>query len=377
MKHLILFLSLLVGSVLTHAAQTGERCGNTTPSFCVDETVAISGYPGAIVTAVMSNGNYAVSGAYNSEYPPSLMGKTKGCGTTTPRFCMNEDIVISGYPNSRVIGINLTSGNYYVSGAYNREYPVNLMGKTKGCGTTTPRFCAGEPVVISGYPNSLIIGVNLVTGTYYVSGAYNREYPANLIGKTRSTNPNSPESLNVMMSTDTQDIVQTYQALASVTTKDRSAFLTASSAYLTQMNSEDVNIMAGMVVSKIIRLSTSQVVKDNFDKPALAFIQGLEKSNWKSLDQIEANVRTLDFATRVIFAAVKLKLNLANSTLQDNADLAELGRIAATTQLSKKILSLQNFCESHRMIVDELIQDPRHGVLGMTTADIMGWVLSK
>ena len=135
--------------------------------------------------------------------------------------------------------------------------------------------------------------------------------------------------------------------------------------------------MAGMVIAKIIRLSSSQVVKENFEKAATNFTAALEKTNWKSIDQIEANSRTLDFATRVIYATVKLKLNLANTTFQDNAELAELGRIAATTQLSKKIAALQSFCEAHRYLVDELIQDPRHSVLGMIAADIMGWVVSK
>ena len=298
------------------------------------------------------------------------------CGNTQPSFCVGEKVIVSGYPNAQITGV-MSTGNYTVSGAYFNEYSPDKMGKTKGCGTTTPRFCAGEKVTISGYPNATVIGVNLFTGNYYISGAYYSEYSAEKLGKTRSANPNSPESLNVYLSTDTQDIVQTYQALASVTTKERSDFLTSSSAYLTQLNSEDVNIMAGMVIVKIIRLSTSSAVKENFQKPAVDFIAAIEKNNWKSLEQIEANSRTLDFATRVVYAAVKLKLSLADSTHQNNADLAELGRIATTTQLSKKLSGLQAFCESHRFLVDEMIQDPRHGVLGMTTADIMGWVMSK
>lgn len=377
MKTLALLISLLVPLLMTCAAQTSERCGTSNPSFCAGEPVAISGYPNAIVTGVMTNGNYTVSGAYYSEYAAKDIGKTKGCGTTTPRFCMSESVVISGYPQAKIVGINLTTGNYYVTNAYYAEYAVKSMGKTKGCGTTTPKFCIGEKAAINGYPSASVIGINLTNGNYYVTNAYYAEYSVSSMGKTRSTNPNSPDSLNVYLSTDTQDIVQTYQALASVTTNERSDFLLSSSAYLTQLNSEDVNIMAGMVVAKIIRLSTSQAVKENFEKPANEFIAAIEKNNWKALDQIEANSRTLDFATRVVYAAVKLKLSLADSSHQNNADLAELGRIAATTQLSKKLSGLQAFCESHRSLVDELIQDPRHGVLGMTTADIMGWVMSK
>jgi hypothetical protein len=372
---LISIITLFSSLSFAQATDTGRRCGSTSPSFCVGEKVAFPGYHNSTITGVLSNGTYQVSGAYYSSYPPEKIGKTTGCGKTNPRFCANEKVVFPGYHNATIIGYT-SEGSYIVSGAYYSSYTAEKIGKTKGCSNTTPRFCANERVGVNGYPNAIALGYTS-EGAIIVESAYYSSYTADKLGKVRSRNSNSVDGLSVYLSTDTEDVTLSYSALASVTTKERADFLNSSSAYLKQLNSEDVNIFAGMVLAKIIRLSTSQVVKDHFETPAVAFTAELAKNNWKSIDQIEANLRTLDFATRVIYAAVKLKLTMAQADPKDNQDLLQLGQIAAMTQLSRKIAALQQFCESKRHIVEELIQDPRHGVLGMVTADVMGWVLSK
>lgn len=377
MKNLALLSIITLLSSLSFAQSTdsGRRCGSTTPSFCVGEKVAFPNYHNATITAVLNDGKYQVSDAYYSAYAAADIGKTTGCGKTTPRFCAGEKVVFPNYHNAKIVGYT-SSGTYIVSDAYYSSYTPEKIGKTKGCSNTTPRFCANEPVGVSNYPDAIALGYTSL-GSIIVANGYYSAYEAKSLGKKRSRYGNNIDSLSVYLSTDTEDVTLSYSALASVTTKERADFLNSSSAYLKQLNSEDVNIFAGMVLAKIIRLSTSRVVQENFVTPAQAFTAELEKNNWKSTDQIEANLRTLDFATRVIYAAVKLKLTMAQVDPKDNQDLLQLGQIAAMTQLSRKIAALQQFCESKRHIVEDLIQDPRHGVLGMVTADVMGWVLSK
>lgn len=411
MKTLILFSTISLLSSLGFAQS--NNCGQTSPRLCVGDIVwtqeGVDGWNGtyeAKVTGVSSDfKSYSVK---LTQYNDSASNKTidglgvttgRKCSNTNPRICVGDLV----YTNSGVAGWNGTyrakvlalSANYtkvsvalldYSDKASNK--PVSAFAVTNRCGTSKPKLCVGDQVTTkSGYAgwngnyHATVIAVSTNLTDYsvklrdYSDIASNKPVGSfNIVSRANST---GLDSMSVYMSTDTQDIVSSFSSLASVTTKERADFLNSSSAYITQLNSEDVNIFSGMVLAKIIRLSTSQVVKDNFETPAINFTTELEKNNWKSIDQIEANLRTLDFATRVIYAAVKLKLTMAQVDPKDNQDLLQLGQIAAMTQLSRKIAALQQFCESKRHIVEELIQDPRHGVLGMVTADVMGWVLSK
>lgn len=411
MKNLILISLVSLFSSISFAQ--ANNCGQTSPRLCVGDTVwtqqGIDGWNGtyeAKITGVSSDlKSYSLKLTQYSDTASNKsiegLGVTTGrkCSSTNPRICVGDLV----YTNSGIGGWNGTyrakvlalSANYtkvsvalldYSDKASNK--PVSAFAVTNRCGTSKPKLCVGDQVTTksgfsgwNGNYHATVVGVSSSLTEYtvklrdYSDIASNK--PVESFSIVSRANPSGLDSMSVYMSTDTQDIVSSFSALASVTTKERADFLNSSSAYITQLNSEDVNIFSGMILAKIIRLSTSRVVQENFVTPAQTFTAELEKNNWKSIDQIEANLRTLDFATRVIYAAVKLKLTMAQVDPKDNQDLLQLGQIAAMTQLSRKIAALQQFCENKRHIVEDLIQDPRHGVLGMVTADVMGWVLSK
>lgn len=392
MKSIMVFITLFVG-ISKAFAQTSpaQVCGKTQPSFCVNEHVVIGTYYDAKIIGVLATGVYAVEGAPVSNYGPEYMAKTDGClpaSTNFPSVCVGESVAVGPDFDVTVVGI-YANGNLAVKGTYTSVLNPNQIASKKVCGADDPSFCPKEPVII-GSKKATVVGVYR-NGNYAVSGSYKSVFHRNEMAKTvaspainqtaktvEASNPNDLFSLEVKMSSSATDVFNTYQQLSSVVTKERAEFLKAASQYIKTLNHEGVNQFAGMILAKIVSHSTAEVVKQNFGKPMTDYIADLEKSSSiKSIDQIEANAKTLDFATRIIYAGLKLKMTLPTIVESDKADLAQLGKIATMTKLSEKIAALQDYCTKNQGMIEELIQDPRHGVLGKATADVFQWVLNN
>lgn len=87
-----------------------NTCGETDPQFCINEKVA---YPGAkkpifgTVLGIVNTASgiqYAVQWENSSSlnmFLASFLGKTIGCGTSRPQFCVNER---AGYFKQNALG---------------------------------------------------------------------------------------------------------------------------------------------------------------------------------------------------------------------------------------------------------------------------------
>lgn len=390
MKLIIVFIVFFTGiSNASAQASSAQVCGKTNPIFCVNDHVVIGSH-NAKITGVLASGLYTVEGADRTEYGPDAMAKTDVClpeSKDFPSVCVGESVAIRDILDRTIVGI-YSNGTLAIKDSWAR-YDLDEIASKKACGAGEPSFCPKEPVII-GNRKAKVVGIYR-DGKYAVSGAVLSVYDRNEMAKTvastagnreqrssKATNPNDLFSIEVRMSSSATDVFSTYQQLSSVVTKERAEFLKSASQYIKTLNHEGVNQFAGMILAKIVSHSTAEVVKQNFAKPMADYIADLEKSsNIKSIDQIEANAKTLDFATRIIYAGLKLKMTLPTIVESDKADLAQLGKIAAMTKLSEKIAALQDYCTKNQGMIEDLIQDPRHGVLGKATADVFQWVLNN
>jgi hypothetical protein len=398
-KILILFLALLSSTTFGQSESGVNGCGKGTPRFCVGEPVYKRSAFGYIVS-FDNNGEYGFkyhggnySGVVESNVSTDeLYRATKGkCGTTVPRFC-NGDVVYIQHSKGIVVGVG-ANGTYafqYVGGNYSGSVvpsnsPVDLYKGDEGkCGNTTPRFCVGEPVYRGGYYGK-IVGFNakgeyafMYEGGNY-SGSIEGSHAASSFTKIKNsgTSGQSCDGIEPNLSEMPADVMNSYLALAKVTTAERSDFLTEASKYLVAQNQGDSTLMARLMFAQIVKKSTAKVVQDNFLKPVQQDQQELEKLGWRNVDQIDAKASTLDFGVRVLAAAVKLRMSMPDANPSIQAFRSRLATIIAEPKLSVKITTLQAIVKDMQPMLQELMQDPRNGALGEVTQDVAGWVLKN
>lgn len=349
-----------------------------------------------VIIANTSNGKYQVTRTSDGYTFPDLvdessLDKVKGCGKTTPRFCVNEDVIFaygkSSKYESKIIGYNNSLNTYTIKRnsdgyIFSDLVVVEQIDKIKGCGQTTPRLCVNDDVIFnygSSKYEAKIAGYNNVSKTYSVrrnSDAYLfvDKVSVSLLFKLKKSSQFTCDNVDGIISDSTEDIIAAYSGLGSLTTSEKSEYLKTVSKYLLTTNRADTNIFARFTFGKLVKMSTAKMVQDAFGKAVADDQAALLKDGWKSIDQIEANVYTLDFAMRVLQAGIKLRMTMPNANASIQAYLTRLAAIAGEQQLSKKIIGLSALVQDLQPLLQELIQDPRQQSLGMLTADVAGWI---
>lgn len=370
-----LFLSISAYIGMAHAQGNFQAgvCGKTQPRFCVSETIRL-GNSSYTISGVNADGTYKISGS-SSSYDAVDLAKTSGCGRTKPSFCHGE-VIRLGNSSYQISGIR-SDGTYLIAGSTS-TYEADDLAKTSGRGNTKPSFCIGETVRL-GNSNYKISGYLPVSKMYKIAGSTS-DYSAADLGKI--SNVECPGSANgsgvldftVSLSFETQDMTEAYGSLSKVTTKERATFLKSLGESIKKSNSGDVNLFAGFLFSKLVRLSTAQVVRDHFEPEVAKFISDLNKSNWKSVMQVPANDQTVSFAIQVIAAGVRVRNSQAQVSPETELKLKTLAAAAAKDGLFAKAIALREFLSENMVLITDLVADPRHGALGSIVADTAEWV---
>lgn len=416
-------ISMLIPTLLllsiSHAAEvetvSSSGCGQTKPRFCVNESVIVKyrdayGYfhgKKAIIAGYNSNGTYSTksdSGTVESNWSVDKLFKTKACGNvhkeTNIKFCAGEKVI---YVYKNVYGYNQTTMAEVAGVSSDGESYVTLYGDTyapdikevalfktrsRECSKTEPRFCIDEPAIrtykdVYGYPHSenvTIAGYNS-SGLFALtnsSGLLSDIYQISVLSKIKGSSGSlACEGVDAFLSDSTTDVVNSYNSLAKITTAERAEYLRNVSQYLLPLNRADTNLFARFVIGKIVRSSTAKVVRDAFKSAVENDLTELNKAGWKSIDQIEANAATLDFAMRVLYSGVKLRLSMPDANESLKTFSSRLTAAAGEQKLSAKISALQGIVKDMQPMLIELMQDPRHGALGEVTQDVAGWVMKN
>jgi len=376
-------------------------CGKGSPRFCVNEPVYYENNFGKIV-GFSSDGRYSFQyngGTYHGQVssnvnPQSLYHATEGkCGTSVPRFCVNanEPVFHEQYLGA-IVGVG-ANGDYafkYYGGTYHGQVSVGLKANkiyrgTKGkCGSTSPRFCVGEPTFYGSHSGT-IVGFNADEKYVfkYNGGTYHGQVSPNLAAeslvkiKKSGYSGASCEGVDATLSEIPSDVLNAYLSLAKVTTAERSTFLTEISQYIVSQNQAESTLFARLVFAKIVKDSTAKIVQDNFAKSVQDDLNDLEKIGWKSIDQIEAKISTLDFAIRVLAAGVKLRMSMPDANDSMNSFRTRLAAVVGVPKLSVKITTLQQIVTDMQPLLQDLMQDPRHAALGDVTQEVAGWILKN
>jgi hypothetical protein len=411
----ILLVLMVIGSISW--AETQLRCGEGNFSFCVGETVygngyydsVKSGYHQAVITRALPNNYYEIQwkidGSRGSQFHQALwLIKTKGKNPTYQDVRINDivianghyDSTVSGFKPAKVVGYD-SNGNFLLYWETEQKLTTQVhqrswFAKTKGCGTDSPRICVGYTVTANGHYDSRVSGIKgakvigVTTANTYVLRWDDGEISTQphqatwLIGIQRGGNIGAEltcEGVDAYLSDSPSDVLQSYLALSRVSTAERSDFLVEVSKFLVAQNQGDSTLFARMVFAKVVSLSTAKVVKGSFAEAVKGDQAELQKIGWKSIEQIEAKVSTLDFASRILAAAVKLRLNMPDSNDSLASFRSRLAASIADTKLSTKITTLQQIVTDMQPLLIELVQDPRHSSLGMVSQDVAGWIMKN
>lgn len=368
-------LSLIYLSSFAVAQSESKKCTDTNPRFCIGEVIAIESFAHKTITYIAENNKVQLSDWPGTWYETKSLAKTTGCGKTNPRFCINETVVIESYKNKTIVGIH-ADGTYLLDG-WNPRYSVDLLSKTRGRGQTTPSFCVGETITIDGQ-TKLVVGYNPAKKAYSLDG-WAPLYGAGRLRKTdkafcSTQTPAAADEIVISLSLETGDVVEAYQNLARVTSKERSEFLKSIANSVGKLNSGGVNVFAGFLFAKIVRSSTAQVVKDKFEPAVATYVAQMEKTNWTTPLQVEFSDQMVEFATHVVAAGVRTRNTQAALTPQNEIRLKALANAAAKKGTLAKANALKEFLSSNMNLIEDLVADPRHGAIGSLVADTAQWV---
>lgn len=374
--NLIGFAILLLVCTEGKTQSSSQRCGESNPRFCVGEVIRYAGKDQAILGVSQNLTTYIVKDSYGDDttVAASALGKKSGRGNSNPSFKFGEIVRYAGADRA-ILGIKNNGQTYIVKDSYGDDSSVapESLGKKAGRGQSNPSFHFDELVRYAGKEQRILAIRN---NNYILKDSYGDDtlVAASNIGKMRNGNQNTLDSLSVYISNDTQDLFESITSLAKVTTKERSLFLKTLASNLQKSNSGDVNLFAGFLFAKIIRLSTAQVVRDHFEPPLAKYLAELEKSNWKSIQQIAGNEQTISFAIQVIAAGVRVRNTQAGVSPENEIRLKTLAAADAKRGMVAKAIALREFLMANMGMIEDLVSDPRHGAIGSLVADTAQWI---
>jgi hypothetical protein len=398
MKNFILMLIIMLTS-FTFAQNSSLKCGNTNPQYCLNEMVyrttdRSKSYLAKIVEVSSDKKIYTVrdeDDGHLTKYYASHLSKTEGCGKTSPKFCVNEMVYRTTNRSksylAKIVAVSSDKQIYTVrdeDDGHLTKYYASHLSKTEGCGNITPKFCINDKVerkaANGNYYLSKIVAVSTDKQIYTLSdeddGYLTRYYASQLALISRPTSTISIDRLDPRISRDTHEITDAVKQLQSAVSEPRKKFLEHMTSGLSKQNNETVNIMAGLILSKIIKGLTAPIIKDNFEKEVDRFLSDEKTKGFENLDNIVLDSNTLDLASRVLFSAAALQESQLAST--ENSNLKQrIGLNMIDRKLSSKLIGLQNLCnESQKMIIN-LIESEKYSVFGQVTADICGWIANQ
>jgi hypothetical protein len=411
MKNFILFSIFGLGFLFINNAKAAELsysgCGFDAPIFCVGNSAFFhsdTGWAPGKIVGIYSDSRYAFkydSDGHTGIARPAFLVKVanegeKVCEETKAnrlKFCVGDPAfyvptsgvivpgTIGGLRGNQFYLFKKSNGKDYIDWVDSEKLAKGAKAGEKVCGKGTPKFCTGEDTFLADGNGGKIVGVFFYE--FYVF-KYNSDgevayFETKSLTKIKSAGSSqlNCEGIEASLGEQSTDIANTYNALAKVSTAERAQYLKDVTQYLVPTNRADTNLFARFLIAKIVRGSSAQVVKDAFAQAIEADQKELAKNNWTSIDQIEVNAYTLDFASRVLYAAIKLRMTMPDATDVLKPYLAELVSIASETKLSAKIVALHAFAEKIQPMVQELILDPRYQMLGMVTQDVLGWIVKN
>lgn len=410
------FNSLLIFAVIgsgffSNAAsdETSPKCGKSVPRLCLGQTVwtqAGSDWTGAFEAEIIGISEdlmkYSVkikgrNEMYHNRSVEGLGISTIGlCTISRPRICVGDVIytiqgsawrhvrasevtAISHDRSKLTVNIKVSNENYSSSD------PNTFSTQTAGrCGTTSPKLCVGDRVksiqgnAWRGEYDGVVLAVSYDGKSYTIDfdnfDAHNSNVDSNTLRILRRANSLSLESLNIFFSPETDDTVTSIKAMASVVTKERALFLNQIASSVAKEKSETANLFAGLLVSKLIRLSTAQVVKDHFEPQVQNYLTRIQATGWNSIMQIPGNDQTISLAIHVIAAGVRVRNTQAQVSPETEIKLQALVTAAATMGTFAKANALREFLLENMVLINDLVADPRHGAIGSLVADTAQWV---
>jgi len=381
MKKLVLGISILSASLIVAA-----ECSTTEPRFCVGESVFLGTTPSTI--EAISNNEFRVRYTSSNTLAGSLHGaselsKTKGCGNSTPRFCINEQVYL-GSAASTIVGIR--GSDYQLlfnrSGSYAGSlHEAKELAKISGCSTTNPRFCVGEHVLLGTTPSKLV--AILADGSFELlyetnsslSGSYHSPSELTKLKNGCADGPNGfcAGDLGTSSPVSPETIADNFFEITFVVPEQKAALFKRLSDYSRSLNWEVVQDMLIVLGAKYTTASTSDVMKNGFAPAYTAALKALP-AGIQDFSSIEPSKETLVVALEVLRAAVEQNLHSATPAPEATAMMGRLTGIAAETRFLDKALRLRRFVQDYSEILLAEIQDPHAAGIAAMTQVVMTWI---
>ena len=344
--------------------------------MCVGDPIVAWGRNGHTVKGIAEDGIRVSTTLDNDLASPDVIGvKKKYCfkpNPILPKVCEGDSVIAWGRKGIIVTGINLGGRGVYTSLDADLAQVGNI-GITTGCGTTNPKFCVGDKVTAWGRGPHEIVGINATGIGYFTTLDNDLANVSNLtlISRAKRT---GLDSLNVSMGNEHQDIIETYGQFAKVVTRERAGFAKSLQSQVASLKSGYVDVFSGLLLAKLVRLSTAQVIKDSFEPAVVSYLAEMEKQNWKSVMQVPLSDETVLFAIQVTAAGVRMRNTQAGVSPESEIRLKTLAAAAAKKGTVAKANALRNFLMSNMVLIEDLVADPRHGAIGSLVADTAQWV---
>jgi hypothetical protein len=377
---------------LAFAQSQSRVCSNSSPKICVGDSVFSEGSAAklsGLIGGTQATVTYSNGGTSHNIYINSIGLATTGACTRVSaiKFCNGDTVYVDG-SQATLVAFNaygLFTVSYRNGGtSYNLKPEKLNMGNKNSVSKTKPRFIIGEPVYFSG-SHATVVGFTsegLFT-IMYSNGGTSYNISVERLGKTQPTSVLglTCEDVEGELGDLPEDVKNSFLALANISTSERAAYLGEISKALSGGSAEQVDpkttLMARFAFAKIVSQSTAKAVKVGFNKAVEQDQKSLEALGWKSIDQIDPQVSTLNFAARVLSASVKLRMSMPALNESVLSFRARLASAVAEPRLSAKMANLQAISQDMQPLLMELLQDPRHSSLGMVAQEFAGWILKN
>jgi|GEM_PF-2806344 len=393
---IISFLALVLSSV------ANAECGDSTPRFCTGENVMVDLYGHTNDTAHtmeehkivgVSGGNYALNNL-DGFWESSWLSKMSGCGATVPKFCVGEEVMLDLYGHTQdsihtmhTATVTAVHGAFYIFSRYPGLWESTWLGKTTGCGNSTPSYCVGEYVNVDLYGHTNDTAhtirehqITSIRGADYSLNDLIGAWESNWLSKERNGCRDYASGLcpgNVgtssLVSVDT--IADNLLEIATVVPEGKAKVFRRLAEYSNTLKWEIIEDMLIVLGYQYVTNSTSEVMQKGF-APAYTKAYSKLTTGVQDFSQIEPSLETLQVAIEVLKSAVEQSLNSATPAPGASAMMGELANISAETRFLAKANRLQQFVLKNNEALLLQIQDPHSaGIAGMTQV-IVAW-LSK
>jgi hypothetical protein len=396
-------LQILIAALAMVVSMTSKaECSAATfdvPSFCVGERVLADLYPissgsdhhfrETTITQIIG-GSFSLDGV-SQLLSFQWISKIKGCGKSTPRYCVGEQVRVDLYPNisgsehvvkdSIIVGLN--SKGYVLSGR-DGYWETKWLGKTRGCGTTKPAYCVGEIVAVDTYGYESSEHTTLqgeITGIFYSGYSLNGRshiWETTWLKKTLNGCRKFPGNVcpgNIGMSSlvNTESLPSNLNEIAQVVPEIKAKLFRRLAEESSRLQSENINRMLIVLSYAFLKNSTSQILQTGF-LPEYQKAVGTLPKGFQDLSEYTPNVENIQIAMLIMRSAVEMDINSATPSEFGQTMMGSLAGIQAEPRFSMRLIRLQGFINQYSEVLLASIQDPHNaGMAGMTQV-ILSWL---